>query len=223
MSSERELVAQAHPARHQRPAFGAVWGHLAIKRALKIGVQSLPSRADLCVLFRRQGCTPLPKRLKGLRTVVFLRPVCGFLHLNLLQDGLVEDPLGFRSVLCAPLCMFNGPQDTIQAVASLTQSRPLPRKRDRQRFCATANWGVQQRGDLAQRKPYVPQHENPLRAAEILVAVESIASLRTMRRRQQLEPVVVMQCPYSNAAKLCELLDAECAHGSHLWTSSSMT
>src|SRR5260370_2193778 len=85
-----------------------------------------------------------------------------------------------------------------------------PPERDRQRFCATADWGVQQRGDLAQRKPHVPQHENPLQAADILVAVESIASLRTMRRRQQLEPVVVMQCPYSNAAKLCELLDAEC-------------
>jgi hypothetical protein len=65
----------------------------------------------------------------------------------------VEEPLGLRRVLCPRLCMFNGPQDAIQAVATLTQRRPLPRKRDRQRFCATADWGVQQRRDLAQRKP----------------------------------------------------------------------
>src|SRR5260370_16578562 len=97
--SERELVAQAHPACDQRPAFGAVWRHLAIERALKIGVQSLPSRTDLCLLFRRQGCPPQPKRLNGLRTVVLLRPVCAFFHLYLLQDGLVEAPLGFRKVL----------------------------------------------------------------------------------------------------------------------------
>jgi hypothetical protein len=49
--------------------------------------------------------------------------------------------------------MFNGPQDAIQAVAPLTQRSLLPRKRVRQRFCATADWGIQQRGDLAQRKP----------------------------------------------------------------------
>ena len=48
---------------------------------------------------------------------------------------------------------FTGPQDAIQTVAPLTQRRPLPRKGDRQPFCATANWGIQQRGDLAQRKP----------------------------------------------------------------------
>ena len=35
--SECELVAQAHPACDQRPALGAVWGHLAIERALNIG------------------------------------------------------------------------------------------------------------------------------------------------------------------------------------------
>src|ERR1700728_2433737 len=140
--SERELVAQAHPACDQRPAFGAVWRHLAIERALKISVPSLPSRTAVCVLSRRQGCPPQPKRLSGLRTVVLLRPICGFLHLYLLQDGLVEKPLRFRRVLCAPLCMFNGPQDAIQTFAPLTQRRPLPRKRDRQPFCATANWGV---------------------------------------------------------------------------------
>ena len=125
-------------------------------------------------------------------------------------------PIAFRKVLCAPLCMFNGPQDAIEAVAPLTERGPLPRKRDRERFCATASWGVEQCGDLAQRKAQVPQHQNPLEAAEILVAVEPIACLRTMRGRQQLEPVVVMQCAYSNAGKFCELLDAEGAHGSHL-------
>jgi hypothetical protein len=38
--------------------------------------------------------------------------------------------------------MFNGAQDTIQAVAPLTQRRPLPRKRYCQRFCAAADRGV---------------------------------------------------------------------------------
>jgi hypothetical protein len=46
-----------------------------------------------------------------------------------------------------------------------------------------ADRGIQQRGDLAQRKPQVPQRENPLQAAEILVAVEAVAALRTMRGR----------------------------------------
>ena len=63
------------------------------------------------------------------------------------QDGLVEEPLGFRplgfcSVLCAPLCMLNGPQHAIQAVAPLAQRRMLPRKRDRQRLCSTVIWAV---------------------------------------------------------------------------------
>jgi hypothetical protein len=48
--------------------------------------------------------------------------------------------------------MFNGLQDAIQAVAPLTEGRPLPRERHRQRFCAMADRGVPQRGDLAQRK-----------------------------------------------------------------------
>ena len=50
--------------------------------------------------------------------------------MDLLQDGLVEEPLGFRRVLCAPLCMFNSAQDAIQAVAPLTQRCTLPRQRD---------------------------------------------------------------------------------------------
>src|SRR5580698_274729 len=135
--SERELVCKEHPACDQRPALGAVRWHFTIKRALNITEQSPPPRTNLCLFFRRQGYTPLTQRLDGLRTVVLLRPICGFLHLYLLQDGLVENPLGFRRViLCAPLCMFNGAQDTIQAVAPLTQRRPLPRKRYCQRFCA---------------------------------------------------------------------------------------
>jgi len=35
--SQRELVAQAYPAPNQGPAFGPVWRHLAIERALDIG------------------------------------------------------------------------------------------------------------------------------------------------------------------------------------------
>ncbi len=91
--------------------------------------------------------------------------------------------------------MFDGTQDAIQAVAPLAQRRPLPGEGHGERFCATASWVVQQRGDLAQRKSEKPQGENPLQAAEILVAVEPIASFRPMRGREQLEPVVVMQCP----------------------------
>jgi hypothetical protein len=105
-----------------------------------------------------EKCHPGPSRRRGKRSLLHNRYDPGR-SLSLKASAMSGTPKGISGggatrvpqSLVRAVVHVQWPAGRDPAVAPLTQRRPLPRKRDRQRLCATANWGVQQCGDLAQQ------------------------------------------------------------------------
>jgi hypothetical protein len=68
--------------------------------------------------------------------------------------------------------------------------------------------GLQQRPDLLERQPEVPQGQQPVQPLDVRRAVEAMATIRALGRRQQPKLVVVMQRADGHARMLSQLSDA---------------
>lgn len=115
---QRKLIGKAHPTTHEGPSFGAVRRHAAVECPLYVSVQSLPLGPNLLRLLEGDGSLPLAKSPEPLGAVVPVGPLLRFLHLDLLENDLVEEPIGFRSVRPG-LRMLDRNQHAIQSYAPL--------------------------------------------------------------------------------------------------------